>query len=345
MKKVLNVGFGSKTLYQMYRSADMSSRLVYGLDLLSDNYQVDFESFKQFTLKGHIKNNLMVLRPYDVVFQIYLYIQPIVLLACLRRLGLFRRRKLVAISHVPLKVGKSRLQHWALQFIYGAFDKILFHSQRNLEESVERGMIKASKCEFLYWGDDLDYVDSHLTITQGNYFLSTGRECRDYDLMISAFSKMPQVPLHIYTNRVNYGADYSFLEQYQGKYDNVSLEFVEKSTDTTRFLQQQTAGCRCIVVPIIVKDIYYCVGLTSVVEAMAMSKPVISTRNPYSPVDIEKERIGFFVDDEQSWITAINYLATHPEEAAEMGRRARKLAEEKFNVRRCAEQLERVFGE
>ena len=329
----------------MYQSSDSSSRLVYGLDLLSDEYSVDFASFEQFTLKGHIKNNLMVLRRYDVVFQIYLYIQPIVLLACLRRLGFFRKRKLVAISHVPLKVGKSKLQHLALQYIYGAFDKILFHSKLNMEESISRGMIKAQHCEFLYWGDDIEYVDSHLKISQGKFFLSTGRECRDYDLMISAFKKVPEVSLYVYTNKINYGADYSFLEKYQGKYPNVHLEFVEKSTDTTRFLAQRTAECLCIVVPIIVKDIYYCVGLTSVVEAMAMSKPIISTRNPYSPVDIEKERIGFFVDNEKEWIDAINYLAAHPEEAAEMGRRARKLAEEKFNVRRCAEQLERVFGE
>ena len=77
----------------------------------------------------------------------------------------------------------------------------------------------------------------------------------------------------------------------------------------------------------------------SIVEAMALGKPVISSYNPYSPVDIEKEHIGFVVNDEKSWIHAINYLHTHRKEAHEMGNRARLLAESKFNIKACARQL------
>ena len=94
----------------------------------------------------------------------------------------------------------------------------------------------------------------------------------------------------------------------QGKYPNVKIEFVEKSAKTTHMLAQRSAQCLCIVIPLLKQEIYYCLGLTSVVEAMAMGKPIISSRNPYSPIDIEKEQVGFVVDDEESWVKAINIL-------------------------------------
>ena len=64
----------------------------------------------------------------------------------------------------------------------------------------------------------------------------------------------------------------------------------------------------CVVIPVEREDLYCCVGFTSVVEAMAMSKPIISTRNPYYPIDLGKEGIGIYVDDIDSWVNAITYI-------------------------------------
>lgn len=62
--------------------------------------------------------------------------------------------------------------------------------------------------------------------------------------------------------------------------------------------------------------------------------PIICSRNPYFEIDIDKEKVGISIPygDVEGWTNAINYLETHPEEAAEMGRNARKLAEERFNL-------------
>lgn len=100
----------------------------------------------------------------------------------------------------------------------------------------------------------------------------------------------------------------------------------------------------CVVIPLLKNEVYYCLGLTSIIEAMAMGKPIISSRNPYSPVDIEKEQIGFVVDDEESWIKAIEYMNSHPVETRIMGQKARLLAECKFNIRECARQIDCVFS-
>lgn len=341
--KILDVGFGRKTLFEMYSTTRMSSKWQYGLVELSDKYAIEHISWKQFSLIGNIYNNLKMLKKCDVLFQTYIYAKPFYFLALLRLLSFFKKRKLIGISHTELRTSNTWFGNQMLRFVYYSFDKILFHSQKNIDESVHNKLVKAEKCEFLYWGEDLDYIDNNINIQQGNFFLSTGRECRDFPILISAFSKIPYLPLQIYTNKINYGNNYDYLEEEQGLFPNINIEFVEKSTATTQYLAQKVGECLCVVIPLRKEDINYCLGLTSVVEAMAMGKPIISTRNPYSPVDIEKEGIGFFVDDEQSWINAINYIYYNPEAAKEMGQKARKLAEEKFNISKCAEQIDNII--
>lgn len=342
--KILDVGFGRKTLFEMYSSTKMSSKWQYGLVELSDKYVIEHISWKQFSLIGNIRNNFNMLRKCNVLFQTYIYAKPFYLLALLRLLSFYKKRKLIGISHTELRTANTWLGNQMLRFVYHSFDKILFHSQKNIDVSVHNRLVKADKCEFLYWGEDLEYIDKNINIKQGDFFLSTGRECRDFPILISAFSKTPTLPLQIYTNKMNYGNKYDYLEEEQGQFPNINIEFVEKSATTTQFLAQKAGECLCVVIPLRKEDINYCLGLTSVVEAMAMGKPIISTRNPYSPVDIEKEGIGFFVDDEQSWINAINYIYNNPEAAKEMGQRARKLAEEKFNISKCAEQIDRIIN-
>ena len=69
----------------------------------------------------------------------------------------------------------------------------------------------------------------------------------------------------------------------------------------------------------------YCVGHTSIVEALALGKPLIVTDNPYHPIDVEKEGVGLKVkpSDSQSLVGAVNYLKNNREQALEMGRKAR----------------------
>lgn len=345
MIKIFDIGFGRKTLYELYKSSYMSSRLQYGLAQLEDKYHIKHISWAPFTIKGLIKNNLSVLRQCDVVYMTYLYVQPVLLLALLRRCGLYRRRKLLAISHVPLRDGRNKIESMILRTAYGAFDRILFHSQKNMEESINKGLINRKLCEFLFWGDDLEYIDSQIRISHGNFFLSTGREHRDFFTLANAFGQRPQIPLEIYTNLYNYDNDYLPVTKLKDVYQNVKITFVEKSAETTKFLAQKAGDCFCVVVPVEKEGMYYCIGLTSVVEAMAMSKPIISTRNPNYPIDIEKEGIGLYADDEKSWVKAIDYLYLNPEIAAEMGRKGRILAEKKFNIRSCSQLLDRLINE
>jgi glycosyltransferase involved in cell wall biosynthesis len=82
-------------------------------------------------------------------------------------------------------------------------------------------------------------------------------------------------------------------------------------------------------------------GLTSLLDALGMGRAVIMTRNPLIDIDVEVEKIGFWIapGDTQGWQRAVQFVADHPDEIAEMGRRARRIAEERYNSRLFAAKL------
>lgn len=345
MKKrlILNVGYGRTTLREMYAAGNMSSRLFYGLIELEDKYDVEQVNYdSRAGVIGLIRSNLRVTRTCDFIYMTYLYEQPLILISFLKSLGFYRHRKIIAVSHKRLKTGKNVLERFIYQLVYRHIDMFFFHSQQNLDDSVALGLTERKKTCFFYWGDELFYVDRTYKMSMGNFFISTGRENRDFDLLIHAFSKT-DADLELYTNRINYANNYESLAEYQGQYPNVKIEFVDKSNDTTLRLAQRTAECRCIVIPLMKSHVNYCVGLTSIIEAMAMGKPIISSPNPYSPVDIVKERIGMVADTEEEWVAAIQFIQNYPEEAMAMGKRARRLAEQYYNVNSTARLLDEIL--
>ena len=80
-------------------------------------------------------------------------------------------------------------------------------------------------------------------------------------------------------------------------------------------------------------------------EALAFGLPIICSRNPQIPVDFDKEKCGISVPyyDKEGWIRAIRYVQEHPDEARKMGQRARQLAEQMYNDRRCAAEVAQVL--
>lgn len=345
-KIVLNVGYGKTALVNEYYKGSMSSRHFYGsieLEKSGRYHVINVSLDSNQGIKGTIHNNIMMLKTADVVFIPYLFVAPFIALSILKHMGL-THKKMIAICHTRMKKSGSRIVNLYYKMIYHSFDVVFFHSQKNMEESIADKSINPSKARFLYWGDDLDYIDNTFTnCTQGDFFISTGREQRDYDSIVSAFKDL-NIPLEIYTNRLNYTNHYDTLEKIEGVYPNIRIEFVERNNSSTIRLAKRTSECLCVVIPLLNAHINYCLGLTSVVEAMAMGKPIISSYNPYSPVDIEKERIGMVVGSGLTWKDAIEYMATHREEAREMGKRGRLLAERLFNIKNSVSQLEDVIN-
>ena len=101
-------------------------------------------------------------------------------------------------------------------------------------------------------------------------------------------------------------------------------------------------ACRIFVHPS-----YYREGVPrSVLEAMAMGRPVITTDVPGCRDTVEPGRNGLLVPprDAQALAAAILELADDPARAARMGQESRKIAEEKYEVRKVTGDLLTFYG-
>jgi glycosyltransferase involved in cell wall biosynthesis len=87
-------------------------------------------------------------------------------------------------------------------------------------------------------------------------------------------------------------------------------------------------------------------GLTgSIVEAMAMAKPVVSTAVAGNPEFVHGQETGMLAEpgSVQSMADAMLYLLEHPDEARAMGRRGFTFAKDKIDNRRRSQRFEDLY--
>jgi glycosyltransferase involved in cell wall biosynthesis len=86
-------------------------------------------------------------------------------------------------------------------------------------------------------------------------------------------------------------------------------------------------------------------GVTSLMDALGLGRAVLMSRNAHIDVDIETEGIGFLLEpgDVPGWADRLNWVKANPVEVAEMGARARSLAERRLNSAAFAHRLADIF--
>jgi len=92
-----------------------------------------------------------------------------------------------------------------------------------------------------------------------------------------------------------------------------------------------TAAASVVAIP--VRDPARLTGLTEVTDALALAKPIVATRSPYFPFDIEAVGCGIWVEvgDVDGWIRALERLLSDPDERMQMGAAGRRFAEREWN--------------
>lgn len=240
---------------------------------------------------------------------------------------------MVGIFHATPEVG------WFGRFLFRRLDYVFFHSPKNMQECFDRRIAVLSKTELLSWGMDIPYYDAFTSPDLHEFFISTGIENRAYGALLQA-SRANQIPLKIV-----------LPERFRGLYDYMSdctEDELIYMPDTPHLYEDLTALSRraiAYIIPLNTKMIRYCVGLTSIYEAMALGKPIIVTDNPYHPFDVEDFGIGIKVkeDTPECWAEVLLRLQNEPDLASRMSKKARWLAEERYNVHECAKQINRIF--
>lgn len=292
-------------------------------------------------LRQMIYNTYHILRSvrhFDVLYAThYRGIEPVIFL---RALHLFPR-PIVIWHHQPIVKSPSKLRGLLSPLFYRGIDEMFFFSEKLINDSAKTGIVPRAKMHLGHWGADLETYDRIMqepVVRHG--FISTGKEMRDFPTLVQAFN-ITGAPVDIYLNRRNGKINHEEMFRQLVYGDNVRVHFVTSFQPYS--LMQSVNRAACVV--ICCKETKYTVGLTTVVEALALGLPIICSRNPQIPVDFDKERCGISVayGDVEGWVAAIRFILGHPEEAREMGQRGRRLAERLYNDERCAEEVAEIL--
>lgn len=264
------------------------------------------------------------------------------LIVLLRALRLFRR-PVVLWHHQAVRPARNPLRERVARFWYRGIDCMFFFSRKLMADSLKSRKARPERMELAHWGADLDFYD-RLTASEGfpvrRGFISTGKERRDMPTLLQAFGRSG-APLDIYVPDTCGGINYHQVFGSGKTPDNVHIHFMKGLIP----YELSKEVCRAACVVICCQETDYTVGLTTVVEALALGIPLICSRNPQFEMDIDAAGVGITVPygDAEAWAAAVRRLTENPEEAEGMGRNARRLAEETFNLERCAAEVAAVL--
>ena len=289
---------------------------------------------------------LTCFKRYDVLYATHTYgIEPIILL---RALGLYRH-PIVVWHHQPVVIAKNPLRESLARLFYRGMDHMIFFSEKLMQDSLLSKKADPKRMSMVHWGADLEYYDALQTPPnlplkgrlndslplregRGRSFISTGKELRDYETLLKAFQETG-LPLTLYVEKKRQ----AYFEGLNLLGSNVEIHYGDRPIPHEIALMVAQSQCDCICC----QESNYTVGLTTVVEALALGLPILCTRNPQMPMDIEAEGCGFWIEpkDIEGWKEKLQYIANHPEEAKAMGRKGRLLAEKYYNVKQCGKEV------
>ena len=259
------------------------------------------------------------------------------LLASLRSKGLFRKPVVSVIYTHELPTSDVE------SYIHG-HDKLICLSQK-IEDKLKADLnVPAHKLTTIRWAVDIGFYgdvgnsDSRGLNCQRPVVMSAGKSGRDYNTLVESVRGL-DCQLEIFCSERS-------LPTISEIPANVGLRFGKKDETAVPYRQLVEHYRMANVVAIPVARINEgLVGYTSLLEAMVMGKPVVMTRHPYIDIDIEQEGIGIWVNpgDIHQWRSAIEHVISRPAEAAEMGKRSRRLCEERFDIRQFAAKVADVF--
>ena len=268
------------------------------------------------------------------------------LLILLRAIGIFRK-PIVVWHHQPIVTPKSKLREWGGRLFYRGMDRLIFFSQKLVDDSLHSPKANPKRMVVGHWGADLDFYDRMRNQEKDArfVFIATGKEQRDQHTLIEAFNRTG-LPLKLY---IGINPDPTVpnpnLDAVRSYKPAANIDVREICGLLPYEIALDVAKAQCVA--ICCKHTRYTAGLTTVVEALALGLPMVCSRNPQIPIDFDREGCGISVEygDVEGWQRATSYLASHPDEARRMGERGRQIAEERFNDRQCASEVAAVLKE
>jgi hypothetical protein len=283
---------------------------------------------------GNVNQQLQVLRRRHEIDLIYVPCEDqrhIVLLRLLRAARVLRV-PIVCIAHHQLRVAPGRRQALLKAVVRGtdAFPALSSAAMSEINSFAH----DHARSVALRWGPDAHFYGKP---TAGRGVIAAGRTHRDFETLAAAASSTG-VATRIFCLE---GQAPTHPERFAA-----NVEIVAQPEDrwmTTRELLPNLSAAAVHAIPLLRTD-YMC-GITSLLDALALGKPVIMTRNRHIDIDIEREGIGHWVElgDVEGWRRELEWFAKHEAEAGDMGRRARALVDSGLNSESFADAVMDIF--
>ncbi|HUI65828.1 MAG TPA: polysaccharide deacetylase family protein [Bacteroidota bacterium] len=339
------LGWPDKSGFVDREAADQSPRMLplidaLNADILDENFVRAAPAWRSFLNKSVGTNLAQILEAfaarnrYDVIISWAEHLG-------LPLAGLFRltqgRTPHVSICSWISKPKKARI----LKMVQQSIDRIILMSSAQRDIAVNTLRIPAQRISLLRWP-----VDQKFWRPLGgaqDIICSVGREMRDYGTLIEALQHTG-IPCHIAAaGQLDIGKQDTWMNDIArqrplprnltiGKMNFCELR---KLYDRSFF----------VVIPLFQTDTDN--GTTSILEAMAMQKAVICSRVDGQRDVIQPGKTGLFVPphDVRALREAIEYLWSHPEIAAEMGKRGREHIEKYHTLESWITEMQQIVGD
>lgn len=297
---------GTPVNYQLWKKGKNPSHWLYGAcEMEQDGHEVVWTKES-----AELWNDLKLLykhRP-ERVFIPNLNLKAHILLLSLSALGIVRIPIFAYLHHTPRVLKGVKASFYC--FLLSGVKHLFFLSELSMKESIKRNFVKGNKCSVSGWGADMIFF-SKIPIADHGYFVSTGKEQRDFDILIEAF-KRTGVPLKIITCKSHAGNNFEKLPERCKGISNIEVVITENSGDVYPQMIEAMANAKALVCSLFQDRLNYCVGLSTIVDAEGLRKPLIITHNPYH----SKERLQSFsvVETVDDWVKAIQEVQTSSKE-------------------------------
>ncbi|WP_302614779.1 hypothetical protein [uncultured Bacteroides sp.] len=298
--KILYIG--EKKTHSQYQKGKVPSHWLYGaVEMERDGHEVIWEQENKSP-----KHDLTLIRHYDhdIVFIPNLNLHSHFYLLLLAAIGLYRKPIYAYLHREPAEMNGWRGKVYKL-LLHG-LKHVFFLSTLTMEQVIKNGMATSERCSVPGWGPDMDFF-AKVPVSDNGYFVSTGKENRDFDTLIEAF-RITGKPLHILTSTYHNGTDYSDLEEKTRGIPNIRISLVDNSPTNYDNMLMEMAAAHALVCPLRRDKLTYCVGLSTIADAEGLRKKLIITDNPYHS---GRNDAFFRVKSVEDWVEAINAASSN----------------------------------
>ena len=223
----------------------------------------------------HVAAATRRLSEFDVIFSDGEHL-GIPLALAMRASGI--RKPHLVLGHHITTPAKRRL--WRLAGVNGGVDRILLHSRHQLRLAEERLGVRADRLAFLPYFADANFW-SPANVVEEPLIVSAGREHRDYETLAAAAGGLTV------TVEVAVGSLFSPAARWRAPATWPPNFHIRPGLDRVQ-LRELYARASLVVVPVLPTD--FQAGVTTLLEAMAMAKPVVISATP-SQVDIVEDGV------------------------------------------------------